>query len=280
MTRESRIGMMVGLVFIVMFGLVICELAGPGPQRPRPAAGAPRERDSLDAAPLFEPAEERVEVPLAAGSDAGGAREEGSVNVAMLPMAERSRGGVVESRVHAGEEESRAETRTPHRRESPARSRGAARRRRPAGRTYTTVAGDSLIRIARKTYGREHAQQYRRIYEANRNVLRSPSVVPVGVRLVIPPLEGEGEGDSAAPPAASGVRGNAGAALEQVRRHVSGRAAGRRYVTRRGDTLTAIARKTMGGAGTAAVRRLYAANRDVLRNPNVVPVGVTLTIPE
>ena len=39
MTRETRIGLLVGLMFIILFGLVLSELTGnaSGPARPAPA---------------------------------------------------------------------------------------------------------------------------------------------------------------------------------------------------------------------------------------------------
>ena len=38
MTKETRIGLLVGLLFIVMFGLVLSELAGTSTIPPTPAA--------------------------------------------------------------------------------------------------------------------------------------------------------------------------------------------------------------------------------------------------
>jgi nucleoid-associated protein YgaU len=54
----------------------------------------------------------------------------------------------------------------------------------PKQKTYTVAAGDSLSKIAKQFYG--NANQYNKIFEANRNVLSDPNVVKIGQELVIP----------------------------------------------------------------------------------------------
>lgn len=52
------------------------------------------------------------------------------------------------------------------------------------GRTYKVQAGDSLSKIAKQFYG--DANQYNRIFEANRGKLDNPDKIQVGQELVIP----------------------------------------------------------------------------------------------
>jgi nucleoid-associated protein YgaU len=54
----------------------------------------------------------------------------------------------------------------------------------PAQRTYTVVKGDSLSKIAKQVYGR--ANDWRRIYEANRDVIENPDLIYPGQILKIP----------------------------------------------------------------------------------------------
>ena len=54
----------------------------------------------------------------------------------------------------------------------------------PANRTYTVVAGDSLSKIAKKKYG--HANDWNRIYEANKDLIKNPDVIQIGWKLKIP----------------------------------------------------------------------------------------------
>lgn len=53
-----------------------------------------------------------------------------------------------------------------------------------APRTYTVQAGDTLSKISRQYYG--DANQYMKIFNANRDKLSDPNRIQVGQRLVIP----------------------------------------------------------------------------------------------
>ncbi|HEX6107138.1 MAG TPA: LysM peptidoglycan-binding domain-containing protein [Gemmatimonadales bacterium] len=53
-----------------------------------------------------------------------------------------------------------------------------------AERTYTVVKGDSLSKIAKRYYG--DAQQWRRIYEANRDQIKDPDLIHPGQTFRIP----------------------------------------------------------------------------------------------
>jgi len=52
------------------------------------------------------------------------------------------------------------------------------------GRSYTVQKGDSLSKIAKREYG--DAQQWRRIYEANRDLIQNPDLIHPGQVFRIP----------------------------------------------------------------------------------------------
>jgi nucleoid-associated protein YgaU len=52
--------------------------------------------------------------------------------------------------------------------------------------TYTVERGDNLTKIARRFYGRSDRDAVMKIYRANRDVLQTPNVLPVGTTLKIP----------------------------------------------------------------------------------------------
>jgi len=54
----------------------------------------------------------------------------------------------------------------------------------PEPEVYVVVAGDSLSKIAKRLYG--DANQWRRIYEANRERIANPDVIQPGWKLSIP----------------------------------------------------------------------------------------------
>lgn len=58
---------------------------------------------------------------------------------------------------------------------------------------------------------------------------------------------------------------------------VPAQTAGENYTVQKGDGLMSIARRFYGDAGMW--RRIYEANRDRISNPDVIKVGMVLTIP-
>lgn len=67
----------------------------------------------------------------------------------------------------------------------PARAQAAAAGGSPSGaRTYKVQSGDSLSKIAKEFYG--NANEYNKIFEANRDKLSDPNKIQVGQELVIP----------------------------------------------------------------------------------------------
>lgn len=55
-----------------------------------------------------------------------------------------------------------------------------------ATKIYEVVSGDSLSKIARREYG--NANEWKRIYEANQDILKDPDKIYPGQKLKIPPL--------------------------------------------------------------------------------------------
>jgi nucleoid-associated protein YgaU len=53
-----------------------------------------------------------------------------------------------------------------------------------SSRTYVVVKGDSLSKIAKREYG--DAAQWRRIYEANQDIIKDPDLIYPGQALKIP----------------------------------------------------------------------------------------------
>ncbi|MGB2668431.1 MAG: LysM peptidoglycan-binding domain-containing protein [Candidatus Acidiferrum sp.] len=54
----------------------------------------------------------------------------------------------------------------------------------PKQQTYTVAAGDSLSKIAKQFYG--NANDYMKIFDANKDKLTDPNAIKVGQQLVIP----------------------------------------------------------------------------------------------
>ncbi len=54
----------------------------------------------------------------------------------------------------------------------------------PAFKTYVVQKGDSLSKIAKQEYG--NANDWRRIFEANRDIIKNPDLIHPGQTLKIP----------------------------------------------------------------------------------------------
>ena len=57
-------------------------------------------------------------------------------------------------------------------------------REQSSSRSYVVVSGDSLSKIAQREYG--DAQQWRKIYDANRDTIQNPDLIHPGQTLRLP----------------------------------------------------------------------------------------------
>jgi len=162
-----------------------------------------------------------------------------------------------------------------------------------AGKTYVVQEGDSFYRIATRQYG--DGKHWKKIFEANRKEVPDPDLLRAGQKLVIPKLTVA----RTAPPSPSapagprpelstGPRAEAStprsvpivrttplltlgpqAAAEATEPEV--------YKVQSGDSLTRIAERVLKDGSRAM--RIYELNKDKLKDPNMLPVGVVLRLP-
>jgi len=313
MTRETRIGLLVGLGFIIMFGLVLTELTGSGKPAPLPSslrddAGqlaaataeevspsiidhnhlVPRLGQPISTPPTQAPTmvlSGSTEQPQAqpARADQPGAGQPEIVAVIGQPAPDAAAARQDETaRTSSGPIVTLAA-------EIASAAEVAAQPPTPQ-QTYLVQPKDSLMKIAVKFYGKGHEADYRPIYEANKAALKSPSSIRPGQKLLIPPHETA----VAAAPARGPAAQAAGQQLDlaQLGQRFapspqapaapaqSARPTGRTtYTVKRGDTLTKIARQTLNDGSRAAVAKILAANKDKLSHPDRLAVGLELVIP-
>lgn len=295
MTKHTRIAMLVGLLFIVLFGIILTELTGAAPEGVEPVAvprsgvvhvvpvvrepaGGPAPTVAAVAASACPP-ERAPEVPGRNSADAPRLVE------VSFPQSPGPRVGAPAAVIEVSSSPAEPAEATPT---APARSQN-----RPPVRTYTVQKGDSLYRIAERFYG--DGTQYKRLVEANADRISDPGHITAGIELVIPGLAPAGRRAPAAPAVTERTaspsyveaeidREALAGALRRLGRGHSRRAArpaaGRVYVVRRGDTLTKIARQLMRDGSPEAVEKLYEANKDQLPSPDVLPAGAKLVIPD
>ncbi len=147
----------------------------------------------------------------------------------------------------------------------------------PAEKTYVVTEGDTLTYIAETVYG--DGKLWPKIKAANPGM--DENRLLVGQKLVIPPKEGRTTTPSEArrnepresAPRLTATREPAPAAGDSPRASEPPRA----YVIGKGDTLLRIARNVL--KDEKRWREIYDLNRDVLKNPDVLPAGVKLKLP-
>lgn len=228
MNKETRIAMLVGLVFIVMFGLVLSELtkvSNPTPPAKALASDLPSRGYTAEFSPTAAPIHEITPVTGTTGPADEGVEvmKEGTAPVEHLTTVEftlRPPAGAGDRSLTAvGNFSLRDEkTATPPMTIAAAGSTSTATTQpasvagsvpgAAAAKTYKVQAKDSLRRIARQQYGADNEEQYALIFQANKSLLKSADTpLQIGQELVIPPLPSEtkaakGAKDSDAKPAA------------------------------------------------------------------------------
>ena len=279
MTKETRVGLLLGLGFIIAFGMILSEL-----REDPPAASQEIETPVLEPA-YYRPGDVSVEEiafgpaeepPMRTFRDrrASFAHETPGRSAPVLPPRAVIHREVVDSGEPDFAPPAIQEAPEPR----PVVEAPAVRRPAVAVRTYTVENNDSLYTIAGKFYGPNNSHLFKRIYEANRDRLSNASTVRVGQVLVIPPLPG-----SDPRPATTTPGRTREVDLAQLRQHVTSpapaRGTARIYVVQRGDNLTRIARKMFKDSSLGSVNRIYEANRDQLENRDSLSEGMRLRIP-
>lgn len=305
MTKETRVGLLVGLVIVIVFGMILTEFKGTGaplenfaaqpvvepdyyrvsepPQQDLAFSPSPREAGhtvhlaATEAPAPTEPAPPvRIRVlprtPAAPPPTAAAIRppEEEAVEPPSSPAAPQP--VRLDPRYELAQTPTERPAATSALSASPAAPAPASAT--PTARTYRVEPGDTLMRIAVKSYGPDKAHLYRLIYEANRDRIAGESSIAVGQELVIPPLPAS----AASPAAAPAPREVDLAGLQQFTQHP--RTENRRvYIVQSGDSLTRIARKLYNDDSRNAVNRLFEANKDKLQDRNSIRQGMTLRVP-
>jgi len=155
--------------------------------------------------------------------------------------------------------------------------------------TYVVRENDSLIKIASRVYGRARSNEYKRIFQANRDKLSNEHSLMVGQKLVIPALEKSGTPTRhlLAARSAGPKKNYQELTLDQLSQHfgqeksnkTTAQKSRRVYVVRQGDNLTKIARKVLKDDSHNAIMKIYQSNKDKLSDPDSLQVGMELEIP-
>ncbi len=157
---------------------------------------------------------------------------------------------------------------------------------KPAGpKIYVVQNDDNLYQIAEKFYGPQEGskkENIERIFQANRSVLSSPELIPVGQRLVIPTLRHFNEGTRQANAEfkkrlferteEAGTKSLPLASIVQAKTERY-----REYVVREGNSLWQIAKEQLGNPDRyVEIARL---NNDIIDDEELLAVGMRIKLP-
>lgn len=140
--------------------------------------------------------------------------------------------------------------------------------------THTVRRGETLAEISKKYLGSPN--RHLEIFNANRDELRNPNDLSIGMTLKIPvPAQPVQPAQPAKPeqPAVDPVGPVAPVAPVEPAQPASFTS----YTVQRGDSLSSIALDTLGDS--ERYMELYQANRDVLKDPDALRKGMVLKIP-
>lgn len=152
----------------------------------------------------------------------------------------------------------------------------------PTQRYHVVQPGEMLPVIARKYYGQEEGNRravVQKLYEANKRVLESPDKIRVDDKLIIPPLEELLNGSQQTVTVASN-QDKSNSLLNRFSNFFEPAASDkgdRYYVVQQGESLWSIAQKTLGDG--KRYKEIMAINSSI-KNSDDVKAGMNLKIPQ
>ena len=149
-------------------------------------------------------------------------------------------------------------------------------------KTYVVTSGDSLglSSIAKKFYGPIEGNKranVAKIFEANKNILKSPDDIYVGQKLVIPPLQKKPEAKSLLPESLFEQVEAIGKRTDFTSLPKPKLTSTRFYTVKDGDSLWSISADQLGNG--IRYKEIAQLNKDVLPNEDDVRIGLKLKIP-
>jgi nucleoid-associated protein YgaU len=282
MTSEAKIGLLLGLVFIFIIAFIINGLPSfwNKSDSSEVAVATESQEDTAVGIGVNErkagEAIERIEPGTAVNSSGVVVETQGSSDVRFVaepPKGVTNASANAELKPAAAEQASPAELRE---QSSDIQSSKPAEQR-----TYVVCEGDSLYTIAKKFYGVAAAGKKTTtnlIFNANRNILKSPDTLYIGQKLIIPQLTDTQTKKSRVENVAVST------AKTQTTESAHAVAAGdgqtkstREYVVQSGDSLWKIAANNLGNG--SRYEEIAELNADVLNGDDNLTVGMRLKLP-
>jgi len=287
MARETRVGLIAGLAFIICFALI---LANRGDQFRRPTTNArqadPEPMASGDWQVPSSPPQDPKAMPGTPESDEAllalrsAAPDVPSSRLSELERRLEALAASLDTKGNGGRTPAPkpvstgdpADTAADVKPQAPETGPATAASYETAPVRYRVNPGDTLSQIASRFYGSRSARCVDAIFDANRERLESPDMLRVGMELVIPDIDGAQAKAKSLPEAG---RVAAGASAEN---QDSGTGASFTwYQIERNDGYANIARAQLGDANRW--REIHELNKDKFPDPQRIREGVRIKLP-
>ena len=301
MTRETKVGLLVGLGIILLIGIVVSDHLSVAQHQSAPDLThfANQSQQSVTSTPAVRqskrPEHDVARRPASNPASPRRVQPSGALGVQRakpLPLPARVPSTPSNGRSGRPQPEKRAVT-PPNRyamRSTPSvptlsqTGQTANQARVTAARSPVSVpqpvihyvkAGESLWQIAQTYY--DNGEYWRGIAKANAKAVGKNGSVRSGVRLVIPSKGALAQLSSSAEKVVKKIVGDQKAAAASGTRQVISRLPAKTYTVRANDSLSKIAAKTLGDPNRW--EDIYKANRHLLDHPDNLQAGQRLKIP-
>ncbi len=296
MTRETKIGLVVGLAFIIVIGVLVSDHLSSVNRPPRPQfadGNAAAERSTLTPGAGVRRGTDR-EIRLDNPIEPGGRlqadrtqpsprpRDNGAANGNLTPLDPNggrttTPGNPNDIRPIPGNRDN-ADTPRP---DQP-RDNDPDITLPPGTALYEAKAGDTVSKLAAKFLGANTNANRDKIINLNAGLRANPNRIVVGEVYIVPDPNARGVARGESGPGRSGLiplvnpertdlRGGPAAPREEL--------ATTSYTTRPGDTLWKIARDQCGSQSKATVDQIKTLNQDVLKGKELLQPNMKLKIP-
>lgn len=150
----------------------------------------------------------------------------------------------------------------------------------PSGKSYTVAPGDTLSKIAMAQFGSKSRSTVEAIYAANRDKMQSPDSLKTGMVLTLPNVPAAKNPSPTVTEAPPPTRKESPAESKVAQAKPpteSGNTPVRYYQVKKNDRWASIAREQLGDA--ARWRELHELNKDKFPDPQVIREGVRIKLP-
>jgi len=279
MARETKVGLLAGLAFIICFAVILTNRGRDNvvaPPRPVLSDSGGLVPSNLQQTASRTPVRPPITTPTTGAELV--LLDRGQIPPASAPIVQAPVSG--ERNLTSHSTDPAAVATLPQTTPVQPSSTNPATESAPTVRTYAVASGDTLSKIALAQYGDKSRATIDAIFAANRAEMQNPDTLRVGMKLTLPnlPVVDASMAASGTPSAPSRREPSAENRLTQANAPVNPPdPAFRFYQVKKNDRWLSIARDQLGDA--RRWRELHELNKDKFPDPQIIREGVRIKLP-